>query len=650
MKMIIGSAILYFSCLISAAYGQSQSRQVDSLKNVILSLPNDTSKVNQLNTLATKIQFDNPLGAIELLEKAVEASQEVKYDLGLSMAYGLRANLLFYELKLDSSKYLVDKAYALVASNNDVKHRKQKAQLINRYASIFQQRQKYDSAVNRYLQAAALFTELKDESKLIYTNYNLSGIYNSLGDTAKAIFYARETRRIANKVNDPAFILRSHIVLGDAFVSLLQYDSVQAVSRIGLSMAKQQNMTFAMGKFRSLLGIFHTNQTKNYDSAIFYFNSALDYFFSINTRYDIAIVLQNMGHTYLLTGDYEKAVKHLKQGVDFSKELNLDNILRLCLLDLVTAEEKLGHAGESLRYLKEYVTINDSVQSRANRKIVYELETRYQTQKKETLLLAQQKSLRQKNILAYILTGALVSASLISFLLYRTYRQRQKLQQQRIRELETEKLLTATEAVLKGEEQERSRLAKDLHDGLGGMLSGVKFSLTSMKGNQIMTPDNVQAFGRSLDMLDSSIKELRRIAHNMMPESLIRFGLPTAVHDFCKDVGNNTLRVVYQAYGVDNLSLENTVAVSIYRVIQELVNNTLKHAQASELLIQLSLHDHVLEVTVEDNGKGWNTEEALKEKGMGWSNIESRINYLKGAIDVKSAPGKGTSVIITIPV
>jgi signal transduction histidine kinase len=645
MRIIVFAALM-LSRLASVVYAQPLT--LDSLENVIRAMPDDTSKVNKLNALAVKIQFENPVRAISLMEAAVGIAQKIQYDLGLSTAYGLRANLLFYEMKLDSATLLVNQAYALISAKNDIPYRRQKAQLINRYASIFQQRQKYDSAVNRYLQAAALFTELKDESKLIYTNYNLSGIYNSLGDNSKALFYARETRRIANKINDPAFILRSYIVLGDAFVSVQQYDSVRQVSRIGLSLAKQQNMAFAIGKFHSLLGIFHTNQTKNYDSAIFYFNSALDYYYPINTRYDIAMVLQNMGHTYLLTGDYEKAVKHLRQGVDFSKELNLDNVLRVCLLDLVTAEEKLGHVKESLGYLREYVAVNDSVISRANRKVVYDLETKYQTQKKEIQLLAQQKEIRQKNTLNYVLAGGLLSASLISFLLYRTYRQRQKLQQQRIRELETEKQLTAAEAVLKGEEQERSRLAKDLHDGLGGMLSGVKFSLTGMQGNQVMTPDNLQAFEHSLGMLDSSIRELRRIAHNMMPESLIRFGLPTAIHDFCKDVSNHTLKVVYQAYGVDNLSLENTVAVSIYRVIQELVNNTLKHAQASELLVQLSLHDHVLEVTVEDNGKGWN-QVALEKKGMGWSNIRSRINYLKGTIDVKSAPGKGTSVILSIP-
>ena len=118
--------------------------------------------------------------------------------------------------------------------------------------------------------------------------------------------------------------------------------------------------------------------------------------------------------------------------------------------------------------------------------------------------------------------------------------------------METEKKLTATEAVLKGEEQERTRLAKDLHDGLGGMMSGIKYSLQTMKKNLIMTPENQQAFERSMDMLDSSINEMRRVAHNMMPEALVKFGLDTALNDFCDDVNQSgALQVSYQSIGMD---------------------------------------------------------------------------------------------------
>src|SRR4030095_5863905 len=156
--------------------------------------------------------------------------------------------------------------------------------------------------------------------------------------------------------------------------------------------------------------------------------------------------------------------------------------------------------------------------------------------KKDKQIQLQAAQLRERRFWNYSLISAAIILLIISLLFYRNYKQKQKLQEQRIRELEKETQLTATDAVLKGEEQERARLAKDLHDGLGGMLSGIKYSFQNVKDSLVMTPDNHQAFERTMDMLDSSIKEMRRVAHNMMPAALVKFGLDTALKDFCNDI------------------------------------------------------------------------------------------------------------------
>jgi two-component system, NarL family, sensor kinase len=229
----------------------------------------------------------------------------------------------------------------------------------------------------------------------------------------------------------------------------------------------------------------------------------------------------------------------------------------------------------------------------------------------------------------------------------RTYRQKQKLQQQRISELETEKQLTATEAVLKGEEQERARLAKDLHDGLGGMLSGIKYSFTNMKGNLIMTPENALTFERSIDMLDSSIKEMRRVAHNMMPEALVKFGLDAALKDFCKDINQSgAVKVIYQSVGMEERQIEQTASIAVFRIVQELLNNIIKHASATQAIVQLNMLNQQLNVTVEDDGIGFDPAMLKTGKGMGWANIENRVEFLRGKLDVQSGEGKGTSVHI----
>jgi two-component system NarL family sensor kinase len=200
------------------------------------------------------------------------------------------------------------------------------------------------------------------------------------------------------------------------------------------------------------------------------------------------------------------------------------------------------------------------------------------------------------------------------------------------------------------QEGERSRFAKDLHDGLGGMLSGVKLSLSNMKGNAMLSGQYVDVFERALDMLDNSIHELRRVAHNLMPESLVKFGLAASLKDFCDFINSSkVINVIFQQIGTYH-RLEMSAEIVLYRVVNELVNNALRHASATELIIQLNYDDHLLTLTVEDNGKGFDPSTLDRTTGSGWPNIKSRIAYLKGSLDVQTSTGNGTSVNITIPI
>lgn len=185
------------------------------------------------------------------------------------------------------------------------------------------------------------------------------------------------------------------------------------------------------------------------------------------------------------------------------------------------------------------------------------------------------------------------------------------------------------------------------------MLSGIKFSLGNIKENLIMTPDNAHAFERSIDMLDSSIKEMRRVAHNMMPEILVKYGLDTALKEFCAEMDRGAvLHVNYQSVGMHQADIPQTTSITIYRITQELLNNTIKHANAKNVLVQLhySEQEQLLAVTVEDDGNGFDTNLLKQSNGMGWLNIRNRVEFLKGKIDIQSSPGKGTSIMIEITI
>ena len=142
---------------------------------------------------------------------------------------------------------------------------------------------------------------------------------------------------------------------------------------------------------------------------------------------------------------------------------------------------------------------------------------------------------------------------------------------------------------------------------------------------------------------------MRRVAHNMMPESLVRFGLDTALKDFCNDINQSgALNVNYQSIGLENAAIDQITSITIYRIVQELINNTMKHAAAKNAIVQVSKANEQLSITVEDDGKGFDTTILQGTKGIGWTNIQSRVNFLKGTLDVESAEGKGTSVHIEL--
>lgn len=629
--------------------GKAQQLPAPAQLAAIQQLPDDTAKVNRLNNLASSLFASDPMFAINVLKEATRLSEKIKYPLGGSVAYGIHASMLIYEMKLDSALLLLDKSFELVKNRQQKEYINQQASLHQKYGALLQQQQLYDTAIKKYLLAAELYKQTGNENLSIVGFYNIAVMYGFLDQPEKALFYARQVNRIAQHTKDPEFLVRSYIALGDAFVATRQFDSVYFYAQKGLATTAGANNPFVAGKFQQLTGIYFLKGKANYNAALISFDSALTCFEKINLPYEKALVYRNMANVYLQKKDYANAIKFGSTSVELCKPLKMYELQSQAVSDLALAAEYSGQVNEAYKYLREYVALRDTLEQLNKKKLVNELETRYQSQKKEALLQAQQNTIYRKNVWNYILIGGAVTILALSLLGYFNYRQKQKLQQQRISELETSQKLMATEAVLKGEEQERTRLAKDLHDGLGGMLSGIKYSFNAMKGNMVMTPENTTAFERSMDMLDSSIKEMRRVAHNMMPETLVKFGLDAALKDFCNDINQSgALRVSYQSIGMQDAVIDQTVSITVYRIIQELINNTMKHAGAINAIVQLTQAAGRLTVTVEDDGRGFDTAILQQPAGMGWNNIQNRVEFLKGAMDVRSEKNKGTSVHIEL--
>jgi len=390
------------------------------------------------------------------------------------------------------------------------------------------------------------------------------------------------------------------------------------------------------------------------------FRQCLQYAAKGRQLFQQANALQQLGIIYFEEGKYDESISSLLRSVSMSREIGDRIRERKTLEYLSNAYAKVRNNEQAVKYYQQYIILNDSLNGVETSKRVNEIENRYQSKQKADSILVLQKNsqlqelaLHKKESLTVFVIMAAALLLLTGLLLYRHLRnkhrllkQSDELHTQQIRQLEQERLLIAAQSLMKGQEEERSRMARDLHDGVGGLLSGVKLSLSNMKGNVFLSEENARAVNTIIGQLDSSISELRRVSHNMMPEALIKYGLKEALENYCEGIDRSgQLNIRLQTYGLER-RMEQDSEIVLYRIVQELLNNVIKHADARQVLIQLVREADRFSLTVEDDGKGFDVQSPGYKIGAGLQNIQARAVYLNGGVDIRTGPGEGTSITI----
>ncbi len=215
------------------------------------------------------------------------------------------------------------------------------------------------------------------------------------------------------------------------------------------------------------------------------------------------------------------------------------------------------------------------------------------------------------------------------------------------RRLRAQKLLLEKELAV---EQERIRMARELHDGLGSMLSGIKHSLSAIGNEATLTPEQHVKFDYTVGKLDDSIKDLRAVSHGMFSAELLEQGLEAALSNYCAATSATSgLPVTLECIGLQQEVIPGETAFHLFRMVQELLQNVVRHASATSAIVQVSCHEGMIALTVEDNGRGFDMAQLRSFRGIGLKNVESRVKSMKGRLDIRSQPGKGTSVLVEVP-
>lgn len=650
MKKIFFGTLLLLAVFTST---KAQQHLIDSIsKELKQDLP-DTTRAISMMRLAIDYELVDTAKAHQAYQEAIRFAKSKKLYYQLGRIYQNHAFLYSNAARYAEAIASLDTAILNYQRSDHPNTTKMLANTYNDLGGKYRAINETEKSVDYYLKGIGLLEKSGIVNELVTPYCNIANLFGDIGDPKRQNEYGFKALSAAKKTGIPNKIFMASFILANAFVHTQQNNLEMAkkyIDTAGLYFDEKAHINspdIQVSYYLVRAQVFR--QLEKFDSAEFYFKKCYAVAEQYNYSYGKAESQLQLGGVSIQQKKYEVAENYLLSGIRLADSIGDYNMLDEGYRYLADVYAATGRYKEAYEYHQKYKEVSDSVTSLDAKKYIEDLEKKYETSKKDKQLLLQQTQLERRKTLIYILIGSAVALLLFSLLIYRNLNHRRKIQQQRITELETKEQLTATEAILKGEEQERTRLAKDLHDGLGGMLSGIKFSFQTMKGNLVMTPENQQLFERSIDMIDGSIKEMRRVAHNMMPEALVKFGLSTALKDFCNEINQSgALNISFQSIGMDNAEIDQTIAVNIYRIIQELINNTLKHAAARNAIVQISKKDDAFSITVEDDGKGFDPQLLKETKGIGWTNIQSRVDYLKGTIDIQSAPGKGVSVHVEV--
>ncbi len=640
--------------VVSAAFSQSNKTKSELQQN----FSKDTSLVNQY--LKVVLPYTQNIAmhdsANYYLKKIDSLSTLTHYSKGRTEFYRMKAVMYYFSEQEDSLLFAINRAKFTADSSGN---KKEQALVDEVMGWVHQNREQNDSAAHYYIKAADIAQSIKDYKFSGEIFNNLSVVFWSLSNYQKAAEYAKNGLHNAQVVKDTALIANTLFNLGNAKARLKEYDTALLLYKTVKELVNEP-MKYNQVLFRTVsneASIY--TETGNTKKAIAIYEDALKWSESL-PDYLLSYAYSGLGTAQFEDNQLQDAEKNMIKAIKMASDGGVKFGLRDSYLIMSQIKEKQKAFEPALDYLKKYQALNDTLLSESRTKYVQQLEANYHTAQKNNRISEQQiaileneKTIQKKNLLNTALISGLVLLLIIGILGYRNFKHRsrllqqsEKLKEEKIRELEQERKLVALESVMKGQEEERSRLARDLHDGVGGLLSGVKLSMSNMKGNVFLSEENAHSFNNVITQLDQSIAELRRVSHNMMPEALIKYGLKEALENYCENMNvSGKIKVQLQTYGMEK-RMEQSSEIIIYRITQELLNNVIKHANAKNVLIQLVREADRFNLTVEDDGKGFDVEEIENKTGAGLSNIKARAEYLDGSVDIVSKKGEGTSVNI----
>lgn len=644
---------LWLALLLSAAAPASaQSQLPDSLRAALHTEATDSGRAKTALRLSTTLAATDPAAAGQYARQALALSTRSGFGYGQAHAW-LQLGALAI-LRQDYARATTYGQRAETATRRlapTARVQRLQASLANNQGNVAEHRGRYGAAVAGYLRAATLLNRLPaaERGPLLTVYSNLGNCWQVLGQPYRAAAYWRLA--LAQAPGPVPALVPVHLRLASLYLLRAHPDSAEPQLRAAAALLPGAPLHAA--DYYTTLGEFYLAHEQPLPA-----QRALRRALVTARRGlggDSAKVLFALGQVAGQLGQPAAARRYLARSLALTTQRANPQLLIEELAALGQLDEQAGQWQAALGHYQQSQHLRDSLASTAVRRQVSLLETQYRTREQARQLRelrraqrAQQQALRQQRRLNTVYLGLILALAGLGALglgllrnRQRLARQQQALHAQHLRQLAQEKALQVAQAILEGQEEERTRVARDLHDGLGGLLATVRLYLGSARAHPDLPPAPAQLVAQSVAHLDTSIGELRRVARHLLPEAVLAFGLAHALQDLCEAVQQaSPLRVQLQTHGLAT-RLPPATEVALYRMVQELLTNVGRHAQASQVLVQLMRHPGTLHLVVEDDGRG--VDLAQLQAGVGLRSVRARAAYLGGTLDVRSAPGQGTT-------
>ncbi len=565
----------------------------------------------------------------------------------------------------------------------------------------------YIGAYQNYKHAIEIRTDINDSSGLASTFDNLGVLFLDLGFYDSSLVSHQRGLKIRQRLNLDEQVARSYNSLGNFYETISKADTAYYFYRLCYDYYNSQQDTLYLTRAMNNLSTVFIDFNQ-YDSAEFYINKGITNAKYLEDDGLMAELLSNLTLVYKNTNQYDKAFQSIKKVIEIDQSSELYNYVAEDYYTLSTLWQVTARNDSALFYLNHALLILDTINGNSeltpdiyfkptdllrdiykskseifattgkwdsaydnfikyytrdtlinNLKSQYHLnfvETIFDSDKKSTLLTLKESEIKRESLGKRI--SLIISFSLLLLLIIGTVsflqqkrinKKKSLLAQQQIESILSDQELKSINAMLEGQDNERKRIAEDLHDRVGSILSTVKLYFGSLNTKiDTYQDENKKQYDQANTLLDEAVQEVRRISHNLISGILMKFGLVPALKDLCDTVeGTQQLKINLKVFNVDE-RMDGQTEISIYRIIQELLSNVLKHAKATEVTISLTRNDGNLNIIIEDNGKGFDTN--MNYEGIGLKNILSRVEKLNGQVKFDSVIDRGTTVIIDLPV